>query len=1296
MSTRLVIRLLLLVILAALIFQRCYRSAAAQNSALKTGSIVKAELAGGATQRYALYLLAQQFVRVTVDHYGFDAQVIVNAPDGASVYEVEGTNDNAYGTSFAFITASVGAYQLTVVSQDKETAVKPYSVQVGEARAIQSTDEQRLAAERRIHAANKERGARTTEARRAALKGYGEALNTFRTINDRRGEAQALHEMARTYNDLGERELARDYHQQALTTRRANDDKLGAAQSLHNLGNVHGNLGDVPTALKHFDEALALRRELSDKRGELVTLNGLGSLWANRGDFKKATTYYEQVQQLARDTNDRRSEAEAVFGLGRFARQQGQPEKALTFYEQALSLYQAMGNRGGEASVLQGMGVAYLVSNDHAQAIDYLQRAVTLARESKNPAIEAQALNPLADAYEASGAMDQARATYDEALKLARDTRNQRTEAAIMNNLALFHLGLGERQRALELYQAALPLVQKFGGSRGAAPHLKGIAATYSALGEKQQALDYFQQALDTGRTLNDPVAEASILSDIATTLNSLGDRQRALDRLQEALAIAQRLKQPTLEADLLIDKGWLLISANEKEEALKQFESVQGRANLAPGKQISALNGAAICHNDLERPERALGLLTRALELARKIGSRGGEASSLLNLGWVTYRQENRDAAREHFTGALNVKRAISDRSGEAATLFALARLDRDAGELTNALKQIESALEILEALRAKVTSQDLRTSYFATVRRYYDLYIDVLMELSRLQKDDRYSAQALQASERARARSLLDMLSESRADIRQGVNPELVSRERELQDLLNGKADALLQARQRKGGEAQAVAIAKDLDALTGELQQLQTRIRQQSPRYATLTQPQPLNLKELQTRVLDENTILLEYALGEDRSYLWAVTPTSLRSYVLPKRAEIETAAQEVYRLLTVRNQSQRQLTAASGKIETRRMSPAQADAQYWRAARKLSQMILQPVAAQLGRKRLVIVAEGALQYVPFGALPVVGSRLSVVGKQPKSRQSAIRNLPSAIPLVLNHEIVNLPSASTLAVMREEMKDRQTAPRMIAVFADPVFDQSDVRLKSANKDETAKQTAQVAQANDKDKAAQKTEVAADVTRQLIAAKLGDVENGFRIPRLPFTRNEAERIVKTSSANFVDGQARISMDFAARRTALFDNELSQYRIVHIATHGLLDAERPELSALIFSLVDEQGKPQDGFLRAHEIYNLNLPAELVVLSACETGLGKQIRGEGLVGLTRGFMYAGAPRVVVSLWSVSDRATSELMAKFYRKLLTEKARPAEALRAAQIAMWNEGRWRAPYYWAAFTLQGEWR
>jgi CHAT domain-containing protein len=166
--------------------------------------------------------------------------------------------------------------------------------------------------------------------------------------------------------------------------------------------------------------------------------------------------------------------------------------------------------------------------------------------------------------------------------------------------------------------------------------------------------------------------------------------------------------------------------------------------------------------------------------------------------------------------------------------------------------------------------------------------------------------------------------------------------------------------------------------------------------------------------------------------------------------------------------------------------------------------------------------------------------------------------------------------------------------------------------------------------------------------------------------------------------------------LDFRASRATSISDDLSQYRIVHFATHGLLNSQHPKLSGLVLSLVDERGQPQDGFLQLHEIFNLRLPAELVVLSACQTGLGKEIKGEGLVGLTRGFMYAGAARVMASLWQVSDAGTAELMKRFYRGLLKERKRPAAALRAAQVEMWRRPQWQAPYYWGAFVLQGEWK
>ena len=199
-----------------------------------------------------------------------------------------------------------------------------------------------------------------------------------------------------------------------------------------------------------------------------------------------------------------------------------------------------------------------------------------------------------------------------------------------------------------------------------------------------------------------------------------------------------------------------------------------------------------------------------------------------------------------------------------------------------------------------------------------------------------------------------------------------------------------------------------------------------------------------------------------------------------------------------------------------------------------------------------------------------------------------------------------------------------------------------------------------------------------------------INDVRGELR--RLLLTRDEAEAILSVTPRN--DGFG--ALDFRANRATVTGDELSRYRIVHFATHGLLNSEHPQLSGVVLSLVDERGQPQDGFLRLHEIFNLRLPAELVVLSACQTGLGKEVKGEGLVGLTRGFMYAGAARVVASLWRVDDAATAELMKRFYRRMLKDGMRPAAALRAAQVEMWRRPQWRSPFYWGGFVLQGEWK
>src|SRR5262249_53723384 len=283
----------------------------------------------------------------------------------------------------------------------------------------------------------------------------------------------------------------------------------------------------------------------------------------------------------------------------------------------------------------------------------------------------------------------------------------------------------------------------------------------------------------------------------------------------------------------------------------------------------------------------------------------------------------------------------------------------------------------------------------------------------------------------------------------------------------------------------------------------------------------------------------------------------------------------------------------------------------------------------------------------------------------------------------PLIVDHEIVILPSTSSLAVLRRDLRGRAQAPKLLAVLADPVFDDDDVRIKlGAGKPSMLAKTQSTRSGKE-----QKDQV---VFRS--AQEVGAAGAGQQFHRLVFSRREAEEIFALSP----DGTNLKALDFTASRATAVSPDLSQYRMIHFATHGLLNSLHPELSGIVLSLVDEQGHPQDGFLRLHDIYNLKLGADLVVLSACQTGLGKEVKGEGLIGLTRGFMYAGAPRVVASLWKVDDRATAELMKQFYRRMLTSGMRPAEALREAQIALLGQKRWADAHYWAGFVFQGEWK
>lgn len=887
--------------------------------------------------------------------------------------------------------------------------------------------------------------------------------------------------------------------------------------------------------------------------------------------------------------------AQASFDEARKLRAQAAPEAkraAIEKGKQALPLFEAAGDTYRRALTLLGIGIAYYQLNDFRTALVYFNQTLSIAETIGDPRMEAGTETFVGGMLNILGDVVKALDHYQNALKLARAGGWQLAEGNALNNIGQIYGDIAEWQKALEFYNQALPVFRALGSKGNEAITLNNIGIAYSESGEHQRAFDYLSQSLPllraAGDRPGDKKAVAYTLLNIGRVLMHQKENKKALDYLNQAQVIQQEIANRADEAETIDEMG-----------------------------VVAAADG---------QYDKAISLHEQAIQIQHTVGNQRREAIALTNLGDAYNLKGQPEKSLDPFTRALAIFRSIDDLSSAAMAIEGIARADQKRGNLADARKHIEESLALRETVRSRSGSLQWRASYRATVEKAYEFYIDVLMQ-------EKLEAEALHASERGRARSLLEKLSEARIDIRQGVDASLIEKERDLTRVLNAKAQREMQLKAGKGRNEEIATLQREISALEDEYQQVQAAIRKSSPQYSALTQPQPLDLKGIQQQ-LDPNTVLLEYSLGEERSYVWVVAKDSLKTYTLPKREEVENVARRVYESLVARSVAPAQRTA----------SIADSDAEFQKAASELSRMILAPAAREFAGKRLIVVADGALQYVPFAALSVVRGR----------------------PLIIDHEIVSLASASAFAVQRQNLANRPLAPKTIAVIADPVFSTNDERFGTKPVKEAA-------------------------ATRIIEHLPGGPGAQLSIPRLPFTRSEADQILAVSPA----GSALKAVDFNANRAIAGSGELSNYRYVHFATHGYLDTTRAGLSAVVLSLFDKDGKPQDGFLRTHDIYNLKLPAELVVLSACETGLGKEVTGEGLEGLTRAFMYAGARRVVVSLWNVNDKATASLMQRLYVGILRSGKTPAAALRAAQVEMLRTRQWQSPYFWAPFVMQGEW-
>ena len=892
-------------------------------------------------------------------------------------------------------------------------------------------------------------------------------------------------------------------------------------------------------------------------RGEVEALFEMAELRTGQ-DVPGALVWYEKAARKSRESGFTEGEARALNRMGYYKLQLQRYQEAIDDYLRSLDLWQRVGGPYEKAHTTQGLANIYFTQGNLEAALRTYLEALDFAVSSGDSSQQAANWASIGNIDYLQYRFDSARKNWEKALELSRQADDEGMEANIGNNLAIYYQNQGQFQKALDL--------------------LIRVAARQ-----------------DSGM----------IRYNIGNLYTELGDLDRALENYQLSQAAYHATANPQ-EVRALIGIGGIHQRRGDPRAAVAEYEKAR---RLTPEEESwGLLHSTALARMDLGQPREALPLLTRALEKASH--TQPEKAATLLALGSVYARLGQADRAAENLSKAITAGSEIGYQSVVSLAFLRRAELRRDQGLFERALADVEKAIMVVESTRRNLASDQFRTGFFAARRTYYDLNTELLLRLDRRQPGKGYGVRALEASERARARGLLDLLAEGRIDLRQGLEPDLRQREDALSARISQKQSELRSGRTRA---ERIQTLSAELDQLNQQWEDLGVEIQSRNKRYAEVRYPLPLKLEEIRDRVLDDQTVLLEYVLQKKSSTLFVITREEIKTYDLPAAGEI---ADRVRRLRKALEQD---------SFLTRR--------DYLDSAFQLYRDLLEPAAGILAEKsNLLIVPDGALYYLPFEALLTepAGDR-------------GFRDLPY---LLRRHPVAYIPSASVLAGLREPRPEPPAANR--------------------------KQVAAFAPFAVPGKALASTSGASGARR-------------WSFGPLPASQREVSAIAGLypgSALSFVGGKA--DEDAVTRNPAV-----ARVRRLHFATHAQIDERQPEDSALV--LAEQPG--EDGLLQAREIFNLKLSADLAVLSACQTALGKEVTGEGLIGLSRAFFYAGVPSLVVSLWNVADSPTPELMLDFYRDLDRPQDK-AKALQTAKLAMIERGVYSHPSYWAPFILLGE--
>ncbi len=970
-------------------------------------------------------------------------------------------------------------------------------------------------------------------------------------------------------------------------------------------------------AVENFQNIVKISEEQNDQQKTADALYKIGICLNSLARYEEAFKALVRAEQIHSSLGAKQALAFDLTEKANTELLRANANGSIKISETALLLHRKEGNRKGEADTLRNIGLAYVNKGDFPKAAGYIKDSLAIAEEIQDEYGIAMCLKDEGIIYFRLGELQKAEDSLTKGFKIAEKIHSKKIQTRILSGFALVYDARGDRQKQIEYNVQATKLAEEIGDRLQECVLLLNTGAAYYDMNAFTKSYDALSKGTKLAEEIGNKRLFAGGMTGLAMVHGEAGNNEAAVNVLKKAASILEDVGDKFTLTYALNELGNVSFESGDYVSALKYHERALRIRRETDDKNGVAynLNYVGEVYYKLGDYDHAMQSLNEALTIGEANGLLPPMADTYTEIAAVQYAKKEMSDALKSAEKAVEIAKQIGTRATQWHGLHIQGQIYRDTGKTEEAAKVFRETVDVIESIRADFELPEEKAGYLSEKLEAYEDLIQVILKDNKIEE-------AFEYVQRSKARAFLDTLAEMRVETSRTLQPELRNRKENVINQLVGIQSKIREEEQKENPQkAKLQQLERNRIVLEEQYSDVLLEIRRQNPQVAEAQYPQPTSLQQAQT-MLDEQTILLEYFVGESSAILFAVTHDNVAVYELPGEEKLSALVSQIRDVIQKPDQafqlsehSHTKFVKTSAELYAKLISPAKSLCQ--------------------NKNRVVISPDGPLHYLPFECLLA------------NSKAAESPNFAQLPYLARKYEIQYVPSVSIFSLFsaRKTHSDEPERKQFLA-FADPSFGDSSKRANS-------------------------------LVREWVGT----------LGALPYSRPEVEGIAKLYPVN----ETSVFMGTQASEKNLKKLDLRQYKYLHFASHGLIDEEKPQFSALILS--PDVNDDEDGFLTVGEVFDLKLNADLVVLSACKTGLGKRIRGEGVSGLSRAFLCAGTPSVLVSLWNVYDQSTAEFMKTFYQNMEKSKLNKADALKEARLQMIEGTKYSHPYYWASFVLIG---